>query len=315
MAPRKPVVGSEDTPTELAPMPRVLTAPEPIPEKKEDSIPVQIIPAGDIISSFRQFSDTIDTSFWDNDTSLSTILDIISVYLNGQKVLYIEAKTHCERRLFALMLPTILIAGACTVLGIFIQDKDMSNKAISGMTAVSTVLLSIINYLKLDGKAEAHKIAAYQFDKLQTMCEFNSGKVMFKYEKNVGQIITDIQKKVEEIKENNQWIIPEAVRFRFPLIYSKNVFRDLKRLENSENTLKAQLSSLYSELETLQALEQNDSTKAEIKTLEAKKLIMLTEYINMRNQYNKLDSDITQELREQARRNRLYCSPCGWFLT
>ncbi len=39
-------------------------------------------------------------------------------------------------------------------------------------------LLAVVNYLKLDATSEAHKIAAHQYDKLQTSIEFLSGTTL-----------------------------------------------------------------------------------------------------------------------------------------
>ena len=54
---------------------------------------------------------------YNNEASANSMaLDILSVYLKGQKILYIEAKSYCEVRLNALMLPAIVISAATTVL-------------------------------------------------------------------------------------------------------------------------------------------------------------------------------------------------------
>ena len=51
-----------------------------------------------------------------NPTYLSTSLDILAVYIKGQKILYTEAKVYCEQQLNMLMLPAIFISSLCTLL-------------------------------------------------------------------------------------------------------------------------------------------------------------------------------------------------------
>jgi hypothetical protein len=110
---------------------------------------------------------------------LSSSLDILAIYLKGQKILYTEAKVYCETQLNSLMLPAILISAFCTVLSIGLKDHTFGSIIISSLTAINSFILTLISYLKLDAKAEAHKTSAYQFDKLQESTEFMSGKVLF----------------------------------------------------------------------------------------------------------------------------------------
>ncbi len=49
---------------------------------------------------------------------------------------------------------------------------------LSTLNGIITFLLAIINYLKLDANAEAHKISAYQYSKLKAQIEFSSGEVL-----------------------------------------------------------------------------------------------------------------------------------------
>jgi hypothetical protein len=306
------------------PAPRVI-GPPPLPstpthvDSETDTGPDQldqILEPNDTIRHFRLLSDTLDSTLWDMDTSLSTMLDIIAVYLKGQKILYIEAKSHCERKLLALMMPTIILSGLCTVLNLSINTTPYGANIISGLTAICGILLSIINYLKLDGKAEAHKISAYQFDKLQTYCEFNSGKVMFMSLKTIDPVIKFIQEKVDEIKENNQWIIPEAVRFHFPRLYGTNIFRELKKIENDENKTKTILLRIYTDLKEMRSKEnRTPEDNARIQKLENTKEKHILDYIETRNKYFMLDTAIHEEIAYQIRRGRWCRNPCSWFLT
>ena len=98
----------------------------------------------------------------------------------------------------------------------------------------------------MDAKAEAHKMTAYSFDQLISECEFTSGKILLsnvsenkkdnnnnnnqtgkliKYDiQFVQNFITQIEKKVKEVKEKNQFIIPDTIRYRYPIIYNKKCF-------------------------------------------------------------------------------------------
>lgn len=159
------------------------------------------------------------------ESQLSTTLDIIAIYLRGQKILHLESKSYCEYYLYRLMLPTIFISSICSVVSGILNEYKYAAIAVSCLTAFNSFILSIITYLKLDAQAEAHKTSAYSFDQLQSLCEFTSGKILLSNKQNyddyditnnatdtnhksikydlgyVQKFISEIETKVKDIKE------------------------------------------------------------------------------------------------------------------
>jgi len=213
-----------------------------------------------ILKPYRGFLDVMNTmnvKFGYNDGKLSTALDLISLYLKGQKMLYLEAKSYCEFYLYRLMIPAIIISSASSVISGIFYDNTTAVKIVSATSAANTVILSLVNFYKLDAKAEAHKMTAYSFDQLISECEFTSGKILLsnvsenkkgenlenaiqgekpiKYDiQYVQNFITNIEKKVKEVKEKNQFIIPDTIRYRYPTIYNKNIFMDVINMHIDE---------------------------------------------------------------------------------
>lgn len=106
----------------------------------------------------------------------SSALDILASYLKGQKIIYMEARLHTVSRLNCLMLPAIFLSSLVSIL-----QKPLAPlypDALAGISGFVAFILAIITYLKLDAAAEAHKISAHQYDKLQSYVEFQSGQVL-----------------------------------------------------------------------------------------------------------------------------------------
>jgi len=194
----------------------------------------------------------------------SITLDLVSLYLKGQKLLYTESKTYCEVMLYTLMLPTILISSLCTVLNVPLKEVSYGNIVVSALNGFNSFLLALVTYLKLDAKAEAHKTSAYQFDKLQTMCEFYSGKTVMIYNadaaKQVSEFIDSLEKKVAEVKDANQFIIPESIRHRYNDIYSYNVFVIMKEYKTTRMLNIQKLIDVNNEIRKRQVVSNNDET-------------------------------------------------------
>jgi hypothetical protein len=192
------------------------------------------IPYSDEMNTYKRFEFETSSIYMNEMTYYSITLDLIALYLKAQRILYVESKTYCELCLYGLMLPTILISCLCTVLSLALKNTAGGPIVISSLNAFNAFCLSLITYLKLDAKAEAHKATAYQFDKLTTLCEFYSGKVQMYRQTNISDKVkafvdTIIEKKITEIKDVNQFIIPEIIRLRYNLFYYYNVFEIMRR--------------------------------------------------------------------------------------
>ena len=274
---------------------------------------------------FRQFKDEIEKVFVDVQSNKSAALDIIASYLRGQKIIYIESKTHCEQSLYLLMFPTIFISSLLTVLSLALETISFGNLIVSGFGAFNTFILGLVSYLKLDAKAESHKTTAYQFDKLQTQCEFYSGKTLFFTETDTIGVVEEVESKVSEIKDNNQFIVPESVRCRFPILYSTNIFTEVKKIGIRENLVKHRLCVVYATLDKRRShgdAEDDDSVvimedmgKCTIENLEAKKNDYMAEYLDIQKDYLDLNTELNEEIGAQLRRSQRSCGLCRWLKT
>ena len=129
--------------------------------------------------SYSQVKKQVNNSYeQDSVHRYSCALDILASYLKGQKIIYMESRHYTTRRLNMLMIPAIFLSSVSAVIQGPLKQHKHSDLILSSIAAVVALLLAIINYLKLDACAEAHKISAHQYDKIQTSVEFQSGQVL-----------------------------------------------------------------------------------------------------------------------------------------
>lgn len=145
--------------------------------------------------SFNDVQKQLDKYYeMDFQQKYSSALDIIASYLKGQKIIYMEARSYTIYQLYMLMIPAIFISAFCSIAQNPFSEQMYGDYIISGLNGFLTFLLSTISFLKLDAAAQAYKISAHQYDKLQSFSEFESGKFML-FECNKKKSVSEFNEK------------------------------------------------------------------------------------------------------------------------
>lgn len=289
-----------------------------------DSVP---LPPGSVASSvcsdykFSEVDKIIDSTYKYTESNNSLICDVIAMYLKGQRILYTEAKTHCEQRLHYLMIPTIVITAVCTVISTVLRDTVFGPTLVSSLNGFNFFLLALINYLKLDARAEAHRVSAYKFDKILSYVEFNSGRILFETEASgeLGEIIKKVQNDVSEVKETNQFILPEPIRYRYPNLYRTNVFIEVKRIQNEEIVAVNQLKDIWNEelaiKRLVRATDAHQRTMLETRLVDVltRKRAKIEEIVAIQGKYLDIDGSFEKEMKAYRDVISRRCDPCNWL--
>lgn len=257
--------------------------------------------------TFREIKNDFSLTYTTMEDNNSTICDVLALYIKGQKILYTEAKTHCEQRLTFLMLPAIMITVVCSVLSNVLKDESYGTTITSSLNGLNAFILGLINFLKLDTRAEAHRTSAYKFDKLESKMEFSSGKLMYNsdFSKELGKVMDDAELQVREIKETNQFVLPEKIRYSYPKLYNTNLFAEVKQIGVQQSILLEELKNHQNALLLLQ--------KAGSDVQEKQKEIppVINKILLLNKDFHKLREDFIGEIRQNNK--CYYCTPCGWF--
>jgi len=278
---------------------------------------------------YNDVKEIVRTTFFSEDDYNSTAFDIIATYIKGQKIIYTEAMSVCVNRLNYIMLPTILLSAIATVLSLSIAEFIWGPTILASLNAFNGFLLAVVNYSKLDAASEAHKITSHQYDKLQSLCEFTSGRLMIlstsKIDKdpniNSGAIIIrktidEIEAKIKDIKETNSFIIPSIVRSRFMNIYYLNIFSVVKKIRDREalliNTLKNKLNKVrkMEYLNKIGLMKNDDYLSQEIIYLNDEITEINEQIISVKTKFTIIEKMFKQEIRNAEKMKRR-----GWFIS
>jgi len=283
-----------------------------------------------ILKKYKKFTyEEIEQSlskYYNKNDKIFNETDLLVTYLKGYKMIYSQSKNITQMKLYLLFTITLGITMCLSIIAPFIKDSPWGAYLISSGNAAATVLIAFARYLKFETHSFQYSSMANQYDKLETMVEFESSNT----DHLSTSRLSELEKKMAEMKETSDMcFVPEEVIRLFPLIYNTNIFRFIHKIEQYKTNLIIKFCDIKNEIHYIMHRWNSvgdkiddviDAKRSPRKVREKNRLLHLMglkektkmDLLHIKSTYNQIDELFNKEIRYAETHQS--CFGCGGWL-
>lgn len=257
------------------------------------------------------------------DKSQSNKLDILLTFIKGQKHLFSHCSSVSKHKMNSLMIPTLIISTFNGVFAPFFKDSGWINNVSAGLNSIILLMLSMMGYFKFEASSESFFQISKQYDRLETAVKLMHSSIYFNnnmdfdlsttqehqphtvvntskkiLNKQYNDKIQAIENRINEIKESQQFSIPNETRNIFPIIYNINIFTLIRKMDNYRNQLLFKFRSINREIKeiVMKPPRDDDKEQTRLNALYKVKTQIKNELYETLNVYSNIEDIFSREI-------------------
>ena len=264
--------------------------------------------------------------YYDCDDKYSSKLDILITFMKGQKHVFSQSKVLTHAKLNLFIIPILLLSSTMSIVAPLIQNYYWAGGFISGLNIIIATLVSMMNYMKYESYTEKFFQLANQYDKMEISLEMANNKLLFLHDNEdktelVLKKISDVEIKINELKEYYTVLIPDEIKKIFPVVCNINIFSMIKKMEIHKKKLIHKFKDVKNEIRFILFKWKNShrSTPEPIEQMKEKNRLLFlydvkekikAELMECRDVYSYIDELFTKEIKNAEKQNNLLLLLC-----
>lgn len=180
-------------------------------------------------------------------------LDVLITYIKGQKHIYSQSFYITQQKVHLLVFPSLFITSAIMVIAPIIQQYVWSGYLLTGLNAILTLLISILNFWNLQYIMTQYNGYATHFDRLETSLVMTRNQTYLLEDiKKQTDIILDKLRETEnrmmEMKDSTSILIPTEIKNQTPFISNFDIFAFIHKIEQSNKRMIIRYKDIKNEI-------------------------------------------------------------------
>jgi 6-pyruvoyl-tetrahydropterin synthase len=169
-------------------------------------------------------------------------MDILITFIKGQKHIFSQSYIVTRQKVHLLIFPCLCVTSAIMVIAPIIQNYEWSGYLLSGLNAMLTLFISILNFWNLQHIMIQYNMCATHFDRLETSLVMSRNQIyLLENEKEKPKMILQKMRETEnrmmELKDATSILIPTEVQSQAPIICHFDIFAFIHKVEQHQKTM------------------------------------------------------------------------------
>lgn len=234
--------------------------------------------------------------------------DVLITYVKGQKHIYSQSFYITQQKVHLLVFPSLFITSAVMVIAPIIQHYTWSGYLLTGLNALLTLFISILNFWNLQYTMTQYNSFATHFDRLETSLVMTRNQIYLITDvKEQTEIILDKIRETEnrmmEMKESTSILIPTEIKSQTPFISNFDIFAFIHKLEQNNKTMIIHYKDIKNEIRYIMfkwKLRDREQDRDEEIDDDIR-----NEYMDNKNTYTAPEIRYSSSFRKESERSRL----------
>ena len=180
-------------------------------------------------------------------------LDILITYMKGQKHIYSQSFYITQQKVHLLVFPSLFITSSIMVIAPIIQQYFWSGYLLTGLNAILTLFISILNFWNLQYTMTQYNSFATHFDRLETSLVMTRNQIFLLEDvKEQTEIILNKLRETEnrmmEMKDSTSIRIPTEIKSQTPIISNFDVFAFIHKMEKQNKKMIVHYKDIKNEI-------------------------------------------------------------------